>query len=86
MVKTVKVTVQYTFFIEIVGIFGFICNEGTGVGVYSGGRRMVPSPTPLFFFFNKDGNENVARKFNLLSFKLYRVFLDPLNLSNVSDF
>ena len=50
MVKTVKVTVQYTFFIEIVGIFGFICNEGTGVGVYSGGRRMVPSPMPLFFF------------------------------------
>lgn len=49
MVKTVKVTVQYTFFIEIVGIFGFICNEGTGVRVYSGGRRMVPSPTPLFF-------------------------------------
>lgn len=67
MVKTVKVIVQYTFFIEIVGIFGFICNEGTGVRVYSGGRRMVPSPTPLFFF-NKDGNENVARKFNLLSF------------------
>ena len=53
MVKTVKVTVQYTFFIEIVGIFGFICNEGTGVGVYSGGRRMVPSPTPLFFFLTK---------------------------------
>ena len=66
MVKTVKVTVQYTFFIEIVGIFGFICNEGTGVRVYSGGRRMVPSPTLIFF--NKDGNENAARKFNLLSF------------------
>lgn len=52
----------------------------------------LPPPPPgavphaLIFFFNKDSNENVARKFNLLSFKLYRVFLDPLNLSNVSDF
>ena len=45
----------------------------------------MPSPTPLFFF-NKDGSENVARKFNLLSFKLYRVFLHPLKLSNLSDF
>ena len=56
------------------------------LGAYSDGRRMVPFPTHIFFFFNKDGNENVARKFNLLSFKFYRVFLDPLNLSNVSDF
>ena len=55
------------------------------LGAYSDGRRMVPFPTHIFFF-NKDGNENVARKFNLLSFKFYRVFLDPLNLSNVSDF
>ena len=32
------------------------------------------------------GNENVAEKINFRSFKLNRVYLDPLNLSNVGDF
>ena len=33
-----------------------------------------------------DGSENVAKKMNLSSFKLNRVYLDPLNMSNVGDF
>ena len=33
-----------------------------------------------------DGSENVAKKMNLRSFKLNRVYLDPLNLSNAGDF
>ena len=33
-----------------------------------------------------DGSENVAKKINLRSFKLNRVYLDPLNMSNVGDF
>ena len=33
-----------------------------------------------------DGSENVAKKTNLRSFKLNRVRLDPLNMSNVGDF
>ena len=33
-----------------------------------------------------DGSENVAKKMNLRSFKLYRVYLDPLNMSNAGDF
>ena len=33
-----------------------------------------------------DGNKNVAKKMNLRSFKLNRVYLDPLNMSNVGDF
>ena len=32
------------------------------------------------------GNENIATKMNLRLFKLYRVYLNPLNLSNVGDF
>ena len=32
-----------------------------------------------------DGSENVAKKMNLRSFKLYRVYLDPLNMSNAGD-
>ena len=32
-----------------------------------------------------DGNENVAKKLNLPSFKLNRVYLDPLNMSNAGD-
>ena len=35
---------------------------------------------------NDDGSEKVAKKINLRSFKLYRVYLDPLNMSNVGDF
>ena len=33
-----------------------------------------------------DGNENVAKKLNLRSFKLNRVYLEPLNMSNAGDF
>ena len=33
-----------------------------------------------------DGSENVAKKMNLRSFKLNRVYLDSLNMSNVGDF
>ena len=32
-----------------------------------------------------DGSEKVAKKMNLRSFKLYRVYLDPLNMSNAGD-
>ena len=35
---------------------------------------------------NDDSSENVAKKMNLLSFKLNRVYLDPLNMSNAGDF
>ena len=35
---------------------------------------------------NDDGSENVAKKMNLRSFKLNHVYLDPLNMSNASDF
>ena len=33
-----------------------------------------------------DGTENVAKKMNLRSFKLNRVYLNPLNMSNAGDF
>ena len=33
-----------------------------------------------------DGSENVAKKMNLRSFKLNRVYLDPLNMSNAGAF
>ena len=32
-----------------------------------------------------DGSEKVAKKMNLRPFKLYRVYLDPLNMSNAGD-
>ena len=32
-----------------------------------------------------DGSEKVAKKMNLRSFKLYRVYLEPLNMSNAGD-
>ena len=33
-----------------------------------------------------DGSENVGKKMNLRSFKLNRVYLEPLNMSNAGDF
>ena len=33
-----------------------------------------------------DGSENVAKKMNLHPFKLNRVYLDQLNMSNAGDF
>ena len=35
---------------------------------------------------NDDGSENVGKKMNLRSFKLNRVYLGPLNMSNAGDF
>ena len=35
---------------------------------------------------DEEGSENVAKKMNLRSFKLYRVYLDSLSLSNGGDF
>ena len=35
---------------------------------------------------NDTGSENIAKKMNTRSFKLKRVYLDYLNLSNVGDF
>ena len=32
-----------------------------------------------------EGSENVAKKMNLRSFKLYRLYLDSLSLSNGGD-
>ena len=48
----------------------------------------------LFTVFNigtlskddNDGSEKVGKKMNLRSFKLNRVYLDPLNMSNAGDF
>ena len=33
-----------------------------------------------------DGSENLTKKMNLRLFKLYRVYLEPFNSSNVGDF
>ena len=33
-----------------------------------------------------DGSENITKKMNLRLFKLYRVYLELLNSSNVGDF
>ena len=33
-----------------------------------------------------DGSENVGKEMNLRSFKLNRVYLDPLNMSSAGDF
>ena len=35
---------------------------------------------------NNNGSENVAKKMNLHSFKLNRIYLDPPNMSNPCDF
>ena len=35
---------------------------------------------------DEDGSENVGKKKNLRSFKLNRVYLDPLNMSNARNF
>ena len=43
----------------------------------------------IFRDLSKDddnGSENVGKKMNLRSFKLSRVYLDPLNMSNAGDF
>ena len=36
--------------------------------------------------YDDDSIENITKKVNLRPFKLYRVYLEPLNSSNVGDF
>ena len=55
-------------------------------------KRKTPIPSDLHLNNrdlkkdDHDGSENVAKKMNLSSFKLNRVYLDPLNMSNAGDF
>ena len=35
--------------------------------------------------YDDDGSGNIAKKMNLRPFKLYRVYLEPLNSSNAGD-
>ena len=35
--------------------------------------------------YDEDGSENITKQMNLRPFKLCRVYLDPLNSSNVRD-
>ena len=35
---------------------------------------------------DEDGSENMTKNMNLRPFKLYRVYLEPLNSLNVGDF
>ena len=58
----------------------------------------ISLPTPLDSFSDPvgsvgtlsndddDGSENIVKKMNLRSFKLNRVYLDPVNMSNAGDF
>ena len=53
------------------------------------GKRLLRSANVLLGTLsndNDDGNENVAKKGNLRSFKLNHVYLDPLNMSNAGEF
>ena len=47
----------------------------------------VPPPLKLTgTLINDDENENITKKMSLRPFKLYRVYLEPPNSSNVGDF
>ena len=48
--------------------------------------RVVSRPNRTLSKDDDDGSENVVKKMNLRSFKLNRVYLDPLNMSNAGDF
>ena len=48
-------------------------------------RRIVRPLTGRLSNNDDDGSQNITRKMNLRRFKLYRVYLEPLNSSNVGD-
>ena len=51
--------------------------------------NLLPLSGTIIWTLSKDeddGSENVPKKMNLRSFKLNRVYLDPLNMSNAGDF
>ena len=50
------------------------------------GYMYVHSPLASLSNDNNNGSGNITKKKNLHSFKLCRIYLDPLNLSNVRDF
>ena len=57
-----------------------------GGGRGRGGRPQGLSTVGTISNDDDDCSENVAKKMNLRSFKLDRVYLDPLNMSNPGDF
>ena len=59
-------------------------HRGGGRGGH--GRLQGPSTVGIISNDDDDGSENIAKKMDLRSFKLNRVYLDPLNSSNPGDF
>ena len=61
-----------------------------GRGEPGGGKKweLRPKSVPLGTLSKDDDDfsENGGKKINLRSFKLNRVYLDPLNMSNAGDF
>ena len=50
------------------------------------GSQVQPTKIGTLSNFDDDGSENMTKKMNLHPFKLYRVYLEQLNSSNVGDF
>ena len=55
-------------------------------GDYKTARSLIAQTLALSKDDDDGSSENVAKKMNLRSFKLNRVYLDPLNMSNAGDF
>ena len=58
----------------------------TEISKESSASRLVKITGTLSKDDDDGGSENVVKKMNLRSFKLNRVYLDPLNMSSAGDF
>ena len=61
-------------------------NEGRETRATGDARHVAFSKIGTLSKDDDDGSENVGIKLNLRSFKLNRVYLDPLHMSNAGDF
>ena len=76
LLNTVAITIQYAQLHIFTTSF-----SNTGSRIVRTAQAIVTSSKD-----DNDNSENDGKKMNLRSFKLNRVYLDPLNMSNAGDF
>ena len=75
-----KITYSSTHVLAILG--AKVCENQT----FPASKIVFRSTIGTLSNYDDDGSENITKKVNLRPFKLYRVYLEPLNSSNVGDF
>ena len=67
-------------------VLAILCAEVCENQTFPASKIVFSSTIGTLSNYDDDSIENITKKLNLRPFKLYRVYLEPLNSLNVGDF